>query len=45
MNIFDVNVKDGEKTQCEFEAEYGKGMAKFIKCDVSNKDVLTGNII
>ena len=38
----DVNVQRGEQVQKAFEASYGAGSAKFIKCDVASPDELKG---
>ncbi|XP_031552598.1 15-hydroxyprostaglandin dehydrogenase [NAD(+)]-like [Actinia tenebrosa] len=39
--ILDVNKEAGEKTQEELRSKYGPGSAKFIACDISNKEELT----
>ncbi|XP_031552604.1 15-hydroxyprostaglandin dehydrogenase [NAD(+)]-like [Actinia tenebrosa] len=39
--ILDVNKEAGEKTQEELRSKYGPASAKFIACDISNKEELT----
>lgn len=42
VHFLDINVKEGKKVENEFENIYGKGMVKFVKCDVTNDQELHG---
>lgn len=44
VHFLDINVKEGKKVENEFENIYGKGMVKFVKCDVTNDQELHGAI-
>ena len=42
VHFLDINWKEGEKVQKEFDERYDKGMAKFVKCDVTNEKEFEG---
>ncbi|CAB4035033.1 Hypothetical predicted protein, partial [Paramuricea clavata] len=38
----DVDVNEGKNVQKEFEDEFGEGMATFLECNVTDKDIFEG---
>ena len=41
----DVDVNEGKNVQKEFEDEFGEGMATFLECNVTDKDIFEGKAI